>query len=152
MVAFLLLSTGDLPAVDNKGILARDNVVANNNLPTMHHAPSHRSERLIQSSSVLDFRQIDNTIRLDLHILRINRPRQDLVLFNGNRLRSKAVPALLPADIVRVLDIGLARFAQRALMHGNSLVRIRQARGLAACSRRFRRKRRRFGSRLGRSG
>src|SRR5689334_15853431 len=44
----------NLPAVNNKGILSRDNVLSHDNLSTMNHAPSHRSKSLIQASSVLD--------------------------------------------------------------------------------------------------
>ncbi|KAI6753395.1 hypothetical protein HG531_005564 [Fusarium graminearum] len=116
----------DVPAVDNQSVLSRDNVLSHDDIPTMNHTPSHRSKSLIQASSVLDFGQIDDSIRLNLDILHINGSRQNLVLLKGNRLDSETKPARLPINIVRALDIRLAGLAQRALGHGNRRVGVRK--------------------------
>lgn len=57
-------------------ILPRDNLLADHELPTRRHAPSARTEGLVQDPAVLDLGEVDDAVGFDLHVLERNRLHQ----------------------------------------------------------------------------
>jgi hypothetical protein len=70
----------DLPSADNESVLAGDDVVADNRLASGDHTPSHGPKRSIQPPTILDFRQVDDPIRLYLDLGDLKGRHQKLIL------------------------------------------------------------------------
>merc|ERR1712093_845956 len=69
----LLLSTGhrDKAAETDEAVLARDNLAPDVCLSTRSEAPAARPKGFVQDPPVLDLREVDEPVWLDLNILRI---------------------------------------------------------------------------------
>lgn len=88
-----------LPPVYYKRVLSSNNAVGNGRFRPGDQTPSHRAKGLVEPPSILDLREIDDTVRLDLDILLVQRPHQDVELRLGHWSRRDAMVAVLPVDV-----------------------------------------------------
>jgi hypothetical protein len=58
--------------VNDKGVHPRHELVTDHPVPARHHAPSARPKRAIQNPPVLDLGEVDDAVRLDLHVFGVH--------------------------------------------------------------------------------
>lgn len=75
----------------NKSVFSGNELARDNGLTTGHKTPTSRTERLIQDSSVLDLGQVDDSIGLDLNVVKGDLLCKDSGSFGAERLRRNAM-------------------------------------------------------------
>lgn len=100
----LILDSGrirlDSPAVTNKRVLPRHRLRRHDTFTPRRQTPSTRPERSVQDPPVLDLRQIEDSVRLDLHFLGVCFGQEDVRHFLGKRGSGKTVERPRPVDFV----------------------------------------------------
>ena len=90
----------NIPPITNQSILPRHRLRRNNTLTPRNQPPTTRPKRAIQDAPVLDLRQIQDTIGLDLDLFGICWCEEDISRFLGERSRTKTMERARPINLL----------------------------------------------------
>ena len=74
-----------LPSATNKTVFSRHQLACHNGLSSRRKTPSSRPESLVQYAPVLDLGQVEDSIGLDLDVVRVELGLEDSALLGGER-------------------------------------------------------------------
>ena len=80
-----------LPSVTNERILPRHSLGRHDALAARNKPPPAGPERAVQDPPILDFRQVDNAVRLDFDLGGVRLREEDVRYFFGEGLGGEAV-------------------------------------------------------------
>lgn len=90
---------GAVPSMTNQSVFPRHRLRGDNALTPRNQSPAPRSKRPIQNPSVLDFRQIQDPIRLDLDLINLRRCQEDIRRFLGEGRSTQPVERTRPVNL-----------------------------------------------------
>lgn len=90
----------NIPPIANQSILPRHRLRRNNTLAPRNQPPTTRSKRAIQYPPVLDLRQIQDTIRLNLDLIGLRRGEEDISGFFRKGRRAESVERARPVNLL----------------------------------------------------
>lgn len=104
----------NIPPITNQSILPRHRLRRNNTLTPRNQPPTTRPKRAIQDAPVLDLRQIQDTIGLDLDLIGLRRGEENISGFFGEGRRTESVERARPVNPLLRCRFELERFVREA--------------------------------------
>lgn len=95
-----------LPSAADEAIFSRDQLASHDCLSSRRQTPAARPEGFVQNASVLDLREVEDSVWFDFDVVWVELGLEDCALLGGEGRAGEAVVGSRPVDLALVLVEG----------------------------------------------